>query len=40
MRLDTLRGYGPWFAFAVPFLFLFSMGYIVVVLSIGSCSGR
>jgi len=28
MRLDKLRGYGPWFAFAVPFLFLFSMGFI------------
>src|SRR5579859_511241 len=31
MRLDKLRGYGPWFAFAVPFLFLFSMGFIFVV---------
>src|SRR5438067_6197746 len=28
MRLDKLRGYGPWFAFGVPFLFLFSMGFI------------
>jgi len=28
MRLDKLRGHGPWFAFAVPFLFLFSMGFI------------
>jgi hypothetical protein len=28
MRLDKLRGYGQWFAFAVPFLFLFSMGFI------------
>jgi hypothetical protein len=29
MRLDKLRGFGPWFAFAVPFLFLFTMGYWV-----------
>jgi hypothetical protein len=40
MRLDKLRGYGPWFAFAVPFLFLFSMGYIVVVHSIGHLSSN
>jgi hypothetical protein len=40
MRLDKLRGYGPWFAFAVPFLFLFSMGYIVVVLSVGHLSAN
>jgi hypothetical protein len=40
MRLDKLRGYGPWFAFAVPFLFLLSMGYIVVVFSIGNVSAN
>jgi hypothetical protein len=38
MRLDKLRGWGPWLAFAVPFLFLLSMGYIVAVLSIGHFS--
>lgn len=31
MRLDKLRGFGPWFAFAVPFLFLFTMGYWVLL---------
>jgi hypothetical protein len=29
MRLDKLRGFGPWFAFAVPVLFLFASGYWV-----------
>jgi hypothetical protein len=40
MRLDKLRGYGPWFAFAVPFLFLLSMGYLVVLLAIGNFSAN
>ncbi len=31
MRLDKLRGYGPWFAFAVPFLFLLAVGFTVAV---------
>ena len=31
MRLDKLRGYGPWFAFAVPFLFLLAMLLFVIV---------
>jgi len=31
MRLDKLRGYGPWFAFGAPFLFLLSLFFIVVV---------
>lgn len=31
MPLDKLRGFGPWLAFAVPFLFLFTMGYWVVL---------
>ena len=34
MRLDKLRGYGPWFAFAVPFLFLLTMAYFVFLLSV------
>jgi len=31
VRLDKLRGFGPWFAFAVPFLFLVTFGYWVVL---------
>jgi hypothetical protein len=31
MRLDKLRGYGPWFAFGVPFLFLLGLFLVVVV---------
>lgn len=31
MRLDKLRGYGPWFASAVPFIFLVSVFFLVVV---------
>jgi hypothetical protein len=31
MRIDKLRGYGPWFAFAVPFLFPFTMGSWVLL---------
>jgi hypothetical protein len=31
MPLDKLRGFGPWFAFAVPILFLFTMGYWVLL---------
>lgn len=31
MRLDRLRGYGPWFAFAVPFIFLLSIGFLVAI---------
>src|SRR5258706_1561584 len=31
MRLDKMRGYGPWFAFGVPFLFLLSLFFVVVV---------
>jgi hypothetical protein len=33
MRLDKLRGYGPWFAFSIPFLVLFTMGYLAVISS-------
>jgi hypothetical protein len=35
MRLDKLRGYGPWFAFAVPFLFLLSMVFIFTPAALG-----
>ena len=31
MKLDKLRGYGPWFAFGVPFLFLLGLFFVVVV---------
>lgn len=36
MRLDKLRGYGPWFAFAVPVLFLVSTGWFIAVESVGN----
>ena len=36
MRLDKLRGYGPWFAFATPILFVFSVAYLMVVVSFGN----
>ena len=40
MRLDKLRGYGPWFAFAVPFLFLFTMGYWVFLIAVALPEGQ
>lgn len=36
MRLDKLRGYGPWFAFATPILFVFSTVFLIVVESVGN----
>lgn len=33
MRLDKLRGYGPWFAFASPGFFFLAAIYIIVLLS-------
>jgi len=35
MRLDKLRGYGSWFAFAVPVLFLVSTGLFIAVETFG-----
>jgi hypothetical protein len=36
MRLDKLRGYGPWFAFATPILFVFSTVYLILVETLGN----
>lgn len=34
VRLDKLRGYGPWFAFASPFFFVMSFVYLMVIFAI------